>query len=56
MKDVMVVTRPYRDDNGQIKTEVIYRCMKCGNNMVEEEFEVVCKTCDNRASCCDGEG
>jgi predicted RNA-binding Zn-ribbon protein involved in translation (DUF1610 family) len=56
MKDVMVITRPYKDEEGKMQTEVIHRCLTCGMDMVEEEFEFVCKKCGNRASCCDGEG
>jgi hypothetical protein len=56
MKDVMVIRRPYRDEDGKVKEEVIHRCLKCGNDMEIEEFEVVCGKCGNRVSCCDGEG
>jgi Zn finger protein HypA/HybF involved in hydrogenase expression len=56
MKDVMVIRRPYRDEDGKVMEEVIFRCLKCGNDMVEEEFEVVCEKCGSRVGCCDGEG
>jgi rubrerythrin len=55
MRDVMTITRPYKDDDGKMQTEVVFRCLKCGNDMEEKEFDVVCPTCGNTASCCDGE-
>jgi rubrerythrin len=55
MKDVMVITRPYKDKDGKVQVEVVHRCLKCGNDMKEEEFQFVCPTCGNTASCCDGE-
>ena len=55
MKDAMTISRPYRDEDGKLKTEVIYRCLRCGADMREEHSHYKCDKCGNIASCCDGE-
>jgi predicted RNA-binding Zn-ribbon protein involved in translation (DUF1610 family) len=51
----MTISRPIREKDGSVRTEVIHRCLRCGSDMREEHMHYKCDNCGHIVGCCDGE-